>query len=317
MSEGRQIQKDDLKSVLLLVILFVSVIGGREIGNFASSFRDVSNLKVFFEVQEEELSRYLRDTLDGAETDLEIGYSVSSPLADNTEDIVTTTPDYIKRWIIGVTVSPITVNQPEASDVELEMLVEDQLVDKDTYRYPKEKISYIGLRDKSIQIEIDDTELLRRIVSEATEMYAGEVKVEFRGRVHVHLLFLDTWFPFQVTRHTLVSLPLLQYVDSGWSSMSGAGIETIETGLSGYVQLEVSNPTRIHSLQEEMICEFFRDGSDEPVAFVMKGVSMPPSNTGQYVFQFSFTEPGVYRYRIHSAGRTLVETSDSRTIIVE
>ena len=99
--------------------------------------------------------------------------------------------------------------------------------------------------------------------------------------------------------------------------MSGAGIETIEAGLSGYVQLEVSNPTRIHSLQEEMICEFFKDGSDEPVAFVMKGISMPPSNTGQYVFQFSFTEPGVYRYRIHSGGRTLVETSDSRTIILE
>ena len=99
--------------------------------------------------------------------------------------------------------------------------------------------------------------------------------------------------------------------------MSGAGIETIEAGLSGYVQLEVSNPTRIHSLQEEMICEFFKDSSDEPVAFVMKGISMPPSNTGQYVFQFSFTEPGVYRYRIHSAGRTLVETSDSRTIVVE
>ncbi len=317
MSEGGQIQKDDLKSVLLLVILFVSVIGGREIGNFASSFREISNLKVFFEVQEEELSRYLRDTLDGAETDLEISYSVSSPLADNTEDIVTTTPDYIKRWIIGVTVSPITVNQPEASDVELEMLVEDQTVDLDTYEYPREKISYIGLRDKSIQIEIDDIELLRRIVSEASEMYAGEVKVEFRGRVHVHLLFLDTWLPFQVTRHTLVSLPFLKYIDSGWSSMSGVDIETIEVGSGGYVQLEVSNPTRIHSLQEEMICEFFKDGSDEPVASVIKEIHMPPSNTGQYVFQFSFTEPGVYRYRILSGGRTLVESSDSRTLVVE
>ncbi|MBT7912619.1 hypothetical protein HN588_01780, partial [Candidatus Bathyarchaeota archaeon] len=165
MSEGGRIQKDDLKSVLLLVIMFISVIGGREIGNFYSSFRDISNLKVFFEVQEEELSRYLRNTVDGIETDLKIGYSVASLRVDTSEDLVTTTPDYIKRWIIGVTVSPITVNQPEASNVELEMLVEDQLVDQDTYEYPKEKISYIGLRDKSIQIEIDDTELLRQLVS--------------------------------------------------------------------------------------------------------------------------------------------------------
>ena len=317
MSEGGRIQKDDLKSVLLLVIMFVSVIGGREIGNFYSSFRDISNLKVFFEVQEEELSRYLRDTVNGIETDLEIGYSVASPRVDTSEDIVTTTPDYIKRWIIGVTVSPITVNQPEASSVELEMLVEDQLVDQDTYEYPKEKISYIGLRDRSIQIEIDDTELLRQIVSEAAEMYAGEVKVEFRGRVHVHLLFLDTWLPFQVTRHTLVSIPRLQYVDSEWQSMSGEDIETIEVGSSGYVLLKVNNPTRIHSLQEEMVCEFFKDGSDEPVLSVTKEVNMPPSNTGQYVFQFRFTEPGTYSYMIQSEGTTLVEASDSRTIVVE
>jgi len=317
MSEGRQIQKDDLKSVLLLVIMFVSVIGGREIGNFYSSFRDISNLKVFFEVQEEELSRFLRNTVDGIETDLEIGYSVASPRVDTSEDLVTTTPDYIKRWIIGVTVSPITVNQPEASSVELEMLVEDHLVDKDTYEYPKEKISYIGLRDKSIQIEIDDTELLRQIVSEAAETYGGEVKVEFRGRVLVHLLFLDTWLPFQVSRHTLVSIPFLQYIDSEWRSMSGEAIGTIEAGSSGYVLLEVNNPTRIHSLQEEMVCEFFKDGSDEPVLSVIKEVNMPPLNIGQYVFQFSLTEPGVYTYRIRSGGRTLVETSDSRTLIVE
>jgi hypothetical protein len=299
------------------VILFVSVIGGREIGNFYSSFREVSNLKVFFDVEEEELSRYLRDTLDGVETDLEIGFSVSSPLADNTEDIVTTTPDYIKRWIIGVTVSPITVNQPEASDVEFEMLVEDQTVDNDTYKYPKEKISYIGLRDRSIQIEIDDTELLRQIVLEASETYAGEVKVEFRGRVHVHLLFLDTWLPFRVTRHTLVSIPSLEYIDSEWTSLSGGGIETLDVGSNGYVQLEVRNPTRIHSLQEEMTCEFFKDGSDEPVASLSKEVSMPPANTGQYVFPFRFTEPGIYRYRIISGDRTLIETSETRTLIVE
>jgi len=317
MSEGRQIQKDDLISVMMLMIMFVSVISGREIGNFYSSFNEVSNLKVFFEVKEEELSRYLRDTLDGVETDLEIGYSVASLLVDDTQDIVTTTPDYIKRWIIGVTVSPITVNQPEASDVEFEMLVEDQTVDHDTYKYPKEKISYLGLRDRSIQIKIDDTELLRQIVSEASEMYAGEVKVEFRGRVHVHLLFLDTWLPFQITRHTLVSLPFLEYIDSEWRSLSGGSVEKLDVGANGYVQLEVRNPTRIHSLQEEMTCEFFKDGSEEPAASSLKEVSMPPSNTGQYVFQFRFTEPGVYRYRILSGDRTLVEAADSPVLIVE
>ena len=99
--------------------------------------------------------------------------------------------------------------------------------------------------------------------------------------------------------------------------MSGSGIDTIVAGTGGYVQLEVSNPTRIHSLQEEMVCEFFKDGSDEPVASVTKSVNMPPSSTGQYVFQFSFDEPGAYTYRIRSGGKTLVEESDSRILIVE
>ena len=64
MSKKRPIKGDDLRSVLFILILFVSVVGGREFGNYFSSYENMTKLKVYFEVKEEEVSRYLLDTLD-------------------------------------------------------------------------------------------------------------------------------------------------------------------------------------------------------------------------------------------------------------
>lgn len=317
MSKRRAIRKDDLTSVLFMLILFVSVVGGRELGNFYSSYESLTDLKVVFDVEEEDLSRFLLDTLSGTETGLDVGYTISSKGVDNSVDIITTQPDYVRRWLIGVTVSPIRVNQPEASDVDFEMLVEDQLVDKDLYSFPREKINYLGLRDREINVDIDSVDDLREIVEESIIDYGGEVKVEFRGQVKVHLLFLDTWLPFEVTRHTLVRLPLIELTGSEWRSLEGTSIESLDVNQGGYVQVEVFNPTRIHSLREEYVCEFYKDGIDTPVNVVSKEVNVAPLTDGQYIFQFRFDEPGVYRYRLSSGDRVLIELDESTLLAVE
>ena len=121
MAESKNINRDDLRSVLFILVLFVSVVGGRELGAYYSSYEEMTQLKVFFEVEEEELSRYLISSIEGVETPLTIGYSITSKNADNTIDLVPTQPDYVRRWMIGLTVSPIKVNQPEASDVDFEI----------------------------------------------------------------------------------------------------------------------------------------------------------------------------------------------------
>lgn len=317
MSQKKPKYRDDLKSVLLILILFVSVVGGRELGNFYSSYEGMTKLKVLFEVREEELSRYLVEIMEGREPSLGIGYSITSQDADNTIDLVTTQPDYVRRWIIGLTVAPIKVNQPEASDVNFEMLVEDVTVDNETYRFPREKVNYLGLRDRVLQPNIDDLEILRGLISDSVDTYGGEVKVTFRGEVNVHLLFLDTWLPFEVTRHTLVTIPHIGYTDSDWNNLNGQSVSTLNTGDMGYVRVDLFNPTRIHSLRENFVCEFYEVGSEEPVLVASKEVNAPPLNDAQYIFQFQFSELGEYRYRILSGERVITELEDSDILSVE
>lgn len=317
MSQKKPIKGDDLRSVLFILILFVSVVGGREFGNFYSSYETTTKLKVYFEVTEEEISRYLLDTLAGGDSNLEIGYSISSPNTDNSIDIVTSQPDYVKRWIIGLTVSPIKVNQPEASDVDFEMLVEDVLVDKEVYPFQKEKVNLLGLRDREIQIEIDDMADLRRIVADSIDRYGGEVKVEFRGRVKIHLLFLDTWLPFQVTRHTLVQVPHLVVENTEWKKLDGSSIEEVSVNEGGYVLMSVINPTRIHSLQESYVCEFYLEGIDDPVMRVSKVANAAPGIEGQFIFQFTFDEPGSYQYRILSGDTVVTSLDESKVLIIK
>lgn len=317
MSQRKPKNRDDLRSVLFLLILFVSVVGGRELGNYYSTYEGMTKLKVLFEVSEEELSRYLIEVVEGKETPLAIGYSITSPNADNSIDLVTSQPDYVKRWIIGLTVSPIKVNQPEASDVDFEMLVEDVTVDKDIYRFPREKVNYLGLRDREIQLNIDNLDELREIISDSAKKYGGEVKVTFRGRVNVHLLFLDTWLPFQVTRHTLVTIPYIGYSDSQWKDLEGATVDSLNASKGGYVLVDVYNPTRIHSLQEKYVCEFYKGDGLEPVYIVSKDISVPPQSDAQYIFQFNFNETEDYRYRIVSGDRVISELENSEKLEIK
>jgi hypothetical protein len=252
--------------------------------------------------------------MEGREASLATGYSVTSKYADNSIDLVISQPDYVRRWIVGLTVSPIKVNQPEASDVKFQMLVEDFVVDDETYRFPKEKVNYLGLRDREIQPNIDDVDLLRELISESAEKYGGEIKVTFRGEVNIHLLFLDTWLPFEVTRHTFVRIPYIEYVDSDWNNIEGALVSELDSGNRGYVRVKIHNPTRIHSLQEEYVCEFYQVNASEPVLVVSKDVSVPPLTDAQYVFQFQFMGLGKYRYRIVSGDRVIVELEDSNIL---
>jgi hypothetical protein len=147
------------------------------------------------------------------------------------------------------------------------------------------------------------------------DKYSGEVKVTFRGRVNVHLLFLDTWLPVEVTRHTLVTIPYVDYTSSEWRSLEGSVIESIETGIGVYVQVVIYNPTRIHSLHENYFVEFY--SGEEQVLSVSKDISVAPMTEGHYVFQYQFDTPGEYRYRITSGDRMITDLEDFPVLTVE
>lgn len=307
MPEEKLINKDEVRGLLLLVLLFVSVVGGRQLGNYYASYQEMTQLKVLFEVTEEELSRYINSVISGENSDLEVGIVIASPTMDNSAGIVTSTPDYVNRWLIGLTVSPLVVNQPEASEVELEMLIEEAVVDEALYDFPKEKISFIAYTDRMMSLDIEDLEVFKSIIENSVEEYGGEVKVTFRGQVHMHLLFLDTWLPYEVTRYPIVSAPYLRYVDSDWVSYTEGSVSSMSVDEGGYVVVDFRNPTRLHSLSEEVTCQIFSVGEDEPVLSISKTVSVPPSTDGQYTFSFRFEEPGDYVYLVWSGDRLLAE----------
>jgi hypothetical protein len=305
MPKDKPIKRDEIIGVLTLILLFISVVGGREIGNFYASYQEMTKLKVLFEITEEELSRYFNELAMGEETDLEVGIIITRPGVDNSADIVTITPDYVKRYMIGLTVSPVVVIQPSASDVELEMLIENMSTHEAYYSYPKEKISFIRYTDRLLRLDFDDVDELLRVIEGASEKHGGEIEVTFTGRVHVHLLFLDTWLPFTVTRYPIIKVPHIDFVDSKWMSYTEGSVSKLDINEPGYVLAEFRNPTRLHSLREDVTCILYKD--DAMVFNLTKNVQLAPGTNGQYIFPFQLTESGDYTYIIKSEGELLEE----------
>jgi hypothetical protein len=316
MSMDKPIKRDEIIRVLTLLVLFISIVGGREIGNYYASYREMTKLKILFEVTEEDLSRYLVDMLQGLDPDLKIGLVISSRRADNEVNLVIDTPEYVSRWLVGLTVSPIIVTQPEVSDVEIALYIENSLVDEALYSFPKQKISLLRFTDRVISFEIDDIDEFSRLIDVTSKKYSGEIKVTFSGRAHTHLIFLDTWLPFTVTRYPIIETPHLEYVSSEWRSYTEGVVSRIPAGVEGYILVDFNNPTRIHSLKENIVCQIFRIDEADPSLLISKYVQIPPKTNGQYTFSFILSDPGEYEYRILSGDNILIERGSGSLLSV-
>jgi hypothetical protein len=261
------------------------------------------------------MSGYLRDVLTGGTPDLGFGLSITLPAVDDETKLVTETPDYARRWLISVTLSAVAVRQPSVSDVELELLVEDEAFARETFTFPKEKVTYLGLVDRGVELRVGDAQSLRSTITEAAARHSGEVKMEVRGRVRAHLWFLETWLPFSTTRYPLVYVPHVLYGSSEWRALDGAAVSSVETGRQVMVSASFSNPTRVHSIRENVTCTIHRDGV--PVADVVKEVSVAPEGEAVYVFQYTPDEPGEYVYVLASGDAHLNADEPSPTLRVQ
>ena len=297
-------------SALTLVLIFMSIMAGREVGSFYASYDELKSLKVFFRVSEEDMSVYLRDVLTGEAPDLGFGLAITLPAVDDETRLVTETPDYTRRWMISVTLSAVAVRQPSVSDVELALLVEDRSFIQETFTFPKEKVSYLGFVDRGVELRVDDTQSLRSAIMEASDRYSGEVKMEVRGRVKAHLWFLETWLPFSTTRYPLVEVPHIQYVSSEWRALNGDALNSVDAGQPVMASVSFRNPTRIHSLSENVTCLIHRDSV--AVASVTKEVSVAPDSEATYVFQYTPDRPGVYSYILSLDGEPLHSDSSPK-----
>jgi len=314
MAKPRPVERSDIVSALTLALIFMSIMAGREVGSLYASYDELKSLKVLFSVTEEETSGYLRDVLDGEAPDLGFGLAITLPAVDDETRLVTETPDYARRWLISVTLSAVTVRQPSVSDVELELLVEDEVSARETFTFPKEKVSYLGLVDRGVELRVGDAQSLRSTIAEAADRYSGEVKMEVRGRVRAHLWYLETWLPFSTTRYPLVESPHVLYSSSEWRDLDGSAVGDVETEQQVMVAVSFRNPMRVHSVRENVSCTIIRGGV--PVAGVVKEVSVPPGGEAVYVFQYTPDMAGEYVYVLTSGDAHLNPDKPSPTLRV-
>jgi hypothetical protein len=310
---GEESSCNELIGALSIVILFITILIGREAGHFYADYQELNKLKVLLEVSEEELTRYFI-TSDTTASNIKIGLTITLPNVENEADVVTETPDYVRRWLISVTLSPITVRQPSVSDVQLEMLVEGEAVTNKTYAFQKRKVSYLGYIDRELGIQINDLESVKNMIDEATTRYGGEVKIELRGKVKAHLWLLDTWLPFSTTRYPLLRVPHLVYEDSEWSSQEGVGISESSVNKTVFVKVKFRNPTRIHTIRENITCTFYKIGETQPIGAVKKEIPVAASNEGYYIFLFTPTEKGIYYYSLKSSENILLNRNESSAL---
>ncbi len=305
--KDKVVTREELIGLVQLVIIFTAILAGREIGNLYSSYGELTRMAVNLSFTEEEMAGFLRDAMQGENTTLNVGMAVTIPGFTSTEGQVTETPDYVRKWLISVTLSPIVVTQPEISDVELTFLVEGQPVLTKTYTFPREKVGYISFVERSIPLTVEDRETFTRLVREAAAEHAGEVEVTVTGSVKANVIFFESTLPFKTIKYPMISAPSLILDGSDWETMDGSG-KTAKVGELAFVGISLSNPTRVHSLTQNVTCRIYSEGEMEPVAIVTKTATAAAGTVSTYVFNFTPTSEGTYYYTIESSGFTQMES---------
>ncbi len=310
-------ERDELVSLLFLALLFFVLLAGRELGSIYNGYGEISRLSVLFQLDEGELAGYVEGVLGGEEPDLDVGISLTLPSVRNVEGIVTEMPDYARKWLISVAVSPIIVRQPEISDVEIRLLVEGEEIHFQRFPSEKEKIPYISLLERSFSLSIKEIEGFREVVREASDLHGGEVEVTFTGRALLHVLFLKDWLPFSTTRYPLVRIPHVELGSSWWVDSEGRTKIQTQTGQTVLIQFRIANPTRVHSISENVTATVYKQGSEEPIYTSWKIAPVAPGTTATYVFPFTPEEPGVYSYSLEAKGGLTLDKSDSPSLQVD
>ena len=293
--------REELFAFLKLAMLFIVLILGREAGRIYSSYTEVSQLSIIFDVREEELAGFVREFMEGGDPDLRVGLMLSIPSAQSIEGHVTRVPDYARRWLISVYLSAVVVRQPEVSDVEIQLWVEDELLEEQAFSFVKEPVPYSSLLKRNMSLSIGDAEAFREAVLEASDRHGGEVEFRFNGTVDAHLLWMRMQLPFFTLPYPLVTAPRLVILSSGWVGFDGAPVSEGIVGREVYVSARFENLARVHSVWENVSVSIYEAGSHESVGRITKTVGIAPQTAGSYVFPFTPEREGVYSFVIEAS----------------
>ncbi len=306
--------REELIGLVQLVIIFTAILAGRQIGNIYSSYGELNRMAVNLEFSEEGMSNYLRDAIQGRNGTINVGLAITIPGFTSTEGHVTQTPDYVRKWLISVTLSPIVVTQPEVSDVYLTFQVEGHTVMNRTYTFTREKVGYITFLNRNLPLSVDDEAAFKKLVSDAVAAHAGEVEVTITGRAKANVLFFEAMLPFKTTRYPLIVPPTLTLTRSGWYNANGTTATSKVHDLT-FVEIALDNPTRVHSITQNVTCRFYIEGEEAPVATITKVTTAAPGTRSTYDFNFVPAKPGTYTYSLDSSGFSLSPGASPRLVV--
>lgn len=308
---------EEIVSIIQIALVFFALLAGRELGKIYTNYNEVSRLSIIFDIKEEDLADYIREVLAGNEGFLEAGLAFTLPSSKSVEGPVTETPDYVRRWFISVTLSAIIVQQPKVSDIEVQLWVEDELILTEAFSFERDEVPYRNLLKRPITLEIEDIPRFRRIIEEASERYGGEVEFKFTGQALVHVQFLKAWLPFFTARYPMVRAPHLDYLSSGWADSNNRYLEEISTGSLTYISFRLSNPTRVHSIWENVTLTVYKTGLEEAYFTAVKEVGVAGGTDATYVFPFISDEVGVYKYALEAPGGFRLDVTETPELFVE
>jgi hypothetical protein len=97
----------------------------------------------------------------------------------------------------------------------------------------------------------------------------------------------------------------------------GRAIIQTQTGQTALIQFRIANPTRVHSISENVTVTVHKQGSEEPIYTTWKIAPVAPGTTATYVFPFTPEEIGVYSYSLESEGGLTLDKSDSPSLQVD
>jgi hypothetical protein len=312
--KGKIVSREEIIGFVQLVIIFTAMLAGREIGNLYSSYNELSKMSVNLSFTEEQMSTYLLDTIQGRNATLNVGMGVTIPGFTSTEGQITQVPDYVRKWLISVTLSPIIVTQPEVSDVDIEMFVEGQRVLSKMYTFPRSKVGYISFVERNIPLTVEDEATFRKLVSDAADAHAGEVEITITGHAKANVLFFESSLPFKTTKYPLVLPPYLTLGKTQWETIDGSGT-TARVGELASVGISLSNPTRVHSLTQDVTCRIYVVGMIDPEAVITKTTTAAAGTVSTYIFNFTPSQPGVYYYTLEAAGISLPADVSPRLVV--
>ena len=309
--------RDELVGALKIALLVSVVLLGWKLGNIYSAYNRVSHLSINFEVEEGELAHYVREALARNDANLKVGLAFTLPSAQNVGGPVTQVPHYVHRWLISVTLSPIVVRLPEISDIEAQLWVEDELMLTQAFPFEREEAPGLRLLRRTIALRIENVPRFQRVVHEASGAYGGEVKCRFTGRALTHISFLKVWLPFSTTRYPLVRMPHAEHISSDWIAADGHPIKHVRIGGTAYVSVHFRNPTRVHSIWENVTATIYRVGSEGQVQTIQKEVGVAAGTTANYFFPFMPEAPGTYYFTLEATDGFAVGEGGSPRLEVE